>query len=147
MIWILIIIVALVIETITMGLTTIWFALAALITLFASFIGGDIWLQVGVFITSSALMLIFVYPIAKEKLKVGHEKTNYESMIGKVGRVIEPIDNVNATGLVKVDGQVWSAKASINDKIKEGYLVVVKDVKGVKLIVEKVEKVEEGEEK
>jgi membrane protein implicated in regulation of membrane protease activity len=136
MIWIGVIILALIIETITMGLTTVWFAFAALITLIISLLGIDIWAQVGVFVTSSALMLIFLYPIAKENLKLGHEKTNYESIIGRQGKVIELIDNVNATGLVKVEGQIWSAKSITGTNIKEGSLILVKEVKGVKLIVE-----------
>lgn len=138
-IWLIIIIASLIVEAITMGLTSIWFAPAALITMLLSFTGVSIWIQVTVFIVLSSLMLIFLYPLAKKKLKIGHVKTNYEMVIGKEGVVVETIDNIQALGQVKVQGQIWTARSQDDTVIKKGTKITVREVKGVKLIVEKID--------
>ena len=137
-IWLIIIIAALIVEAITMGLTSIWFAPAALITMLLSFTGVSIWIQITVFIALSGFMLLFLYPLAKEKLKIGHVKTNYDTVNGKEGVVLETIDNLQAVGKVKVQGQIWTARSQDDAVIKKDNKVIVREVKGVKLIVEKI---------
>jgi len=137
-IWIVVIIICLIIEGITMGLTSIWFAAAAFITMLISLTGISLPAQIGIFIILSALMLIFLYPIIRDKVKKSNVKTNYESIIGKQGIVTKSIDNYQALGQVKVSGQIWTARSTNDEKIEEGSYVKVVDVKGVKLIVEKL---------
>lgn len=140
LIWIIVIIVAGIVEAASMNLISIWFIPSGFITMLLSFTGMPLWAQILIFILLSTLSLIFIYPWAKNKLKLGKTKTNYEAVIGKIGIVIMDIDNMKAVGQVKVDGQVWTARTAIDDVlIKEGEEVRVLEVKGVKLIVERIE--------
>ena len=64
-------------------------------------------------------------------------KTNVESMIGKQGIIISAVDNLQGIGQVNVEGQEWSARAADEkNTYPVGTVVVVKEVQGVKLIVE-----------
>lgn len=138
LIWLGVLIICIVLEAATLGLTTIWFAFGALASLLVSLFGGGIIAQILVFIIVSICLLYFTRPIALKVLKIGHAKTNYESIIGKVGIVIEDIDNLSAKGQVKVEGQIWSCRSLHGNSIEKDMKVKVMEVKGVKLIVEKV---------
>ena len=128
-------VICLIIEGITMGLTSIWFAAAAFLTMLISFTGVSLGVQIGLFIILSALMLLFLYPLIRDKFKIGNVKTNYESVIGKKGIVTERIDNIQTLGQVKVDGQIWTARSIEDQPIEKGKYVIVHEVRGVKLIV------------
>ena len=67
------------------------------------------------------------------------EKTNVESMAGKQGIVIAEIDNINAKGMIKVDGMEWTARSVDGDIIPKDSLVTVVSVEGVKAMVRKAE--------
>lgn len=128
-------VVFLIIEAITMGLTTIWFAAGAFIAMLLSLLGLPLWSQITAFLIIAILCLIFLYPFFKNKFHVGTEKTNFETVIGKNGIVIEAIDNMKSSGQVKVDGQIWSARSNAEEIIEVGKKVLIEEVKGVKLIV------------
>jgi membrane protein implicated in regulation of membrane protease activity len=136
-IWLVVLIICLVIEAATLGLTSIWFAFGALVSLLFSLSGVSIFVQVLIFLIVSVCLLYFTRPIAVKVLKIGHVKTNYESIIGKKGIVTEDIDNLASRGQVKVEGQVWSCRTLSGEHITKGQKVIVNEVKGVKLIVEK----------
>ena len=131
-IWLVILAVLVVIEIITLGLTTIWFAGGALVALVVSLLGGPVWLQIGV----SVVLLILTRPLAVRYMNKNQQKTNVDSIPGKTGVVTEAIDNLKAEGQVMVDGTVWSARSQNGDTIEEGKVVKVLAVEGVKLIVE-----------
>jgi len=61
-------------------------------------------------------------------------KTNIDAIIGREGIVLKSIAR-NVNGLVKVGNEQWRARAE--EDIKEGEEIVVKEVSGVTLIVEK----------
>ena len=63
-IWLVILAVLVVIEIITLGLTTIWFAGGALAALVVSLLGGPVWLQILLFLGVSVVLLIFTRPLA-----------------------------------------------------------------------------------
>lgn len=135
--WLLIITVCIIIEALTMGLTTTWFAIGALIALFANFIGLSLHTQIVIFLLVSIICLIFTRPIAVKKLKVGRTKTNIDSLIGQCVKVKTTINNINNEGTVVINGVEWTAR-SFNDEIMEkDEIVCIVEVKGVKLIVER----------
>ena len=84
MVWLAVMIVLIVIEIITVGLTTIWFAGGALVAMFVSALGGGMMLQIIVFLIVSFALLIFTRPFAIKYIKKNRVKTNYEGIIGKV---------------------------------------------------------------
>lgn len=142
--WLIVIIACIVIEILTLGLTTIWFAGGALIAFIAALLSAPLWLQIVLFVIVSALMLLFTRPFAVKFINKGAVKTNYESMTGRVGEVVEQIDNLKATGCVRVGGQDWTARSDVQEEIiPVDTKVVVKRIEGVKLIVTPVKKEDE----
>lgn len=132
------------IELITLGLATIWFAIGALFAwIFASF-NAPLIVQVLVFLISSGVLLYYTRPIAQKVLKVGHTKTNVETLKGKTAVVIKEINNLQGEGQVKVSGQIWSAKSFNDEKIPEDSIVEILDIQGVKLVVRQKNKGEES---
>lgn len=134
--WIILLVVLLVVEIITLGLTTIWFAGGALIAFIAANLGAPIWLQIVLFLATSVALLLLTRPIAVKYLNQKRVKTNYEGIIGKVVKVTERVDNFNATGTAICNGQEWTARTEQDGVVFEpGTLVKVVNVSGVKLIV------------
>ena len=64
-IWIGLFILFLIIEGLTMELVTIWFALGALVAYVFSLAGAPFWLQLTVFVLSTVLMLILIFPFVR----------------------------------------------------------------------------------
>lgn len=140
LIWLGLFILLLVIEIITVGLTTIWFAAGAPAALAANVLGADLIIQIIIFLAVSVVLLIFTRPWAEKHLNRKRVRTNYEREIGKVIRITEKVDNLNQTGKSVVDGQEWTVRSKNDSEIFEaGALARVAAVSGVKLIVEKCE--------
>lgn len=137
-IWLVIAALCAIIEAITMGLTTIWFAGGAVISAIAAMIGLSVPVQVGLCLVVSILLIYFTRPIAVKKLKVGKEKTNVDALAGREALVTETIQPFS-TGQAKVDGLVWSAVAEDeHSTIESGSVVKIEKVEGVKLIVSSI---------
>lgn len=141
--WTILAIVFAVLEGVTLGLTTIWFAVGALAGMIAAMLGFGLQVQLVVFIISALLTFVFIRPLAKDVLKVGDTKTNVDSLIGKKGIVHVAIAPYKV-GQVKVNGQIWTAATEIDEMdVAVGVEIQVLRVDGVKLIVKPVETKEE----
>lgn len=81
--WLVLLIVCIVIELPTMGLTTIWFAGGALVAILAALLHVPVFLQVILFLLVSLLLLFFTRPIAVKYFNKDRVKTNVESMVGR----------------------------------------------------------------
>lgn len=136
-IWLCIIIVAIIVEAITMGLTTIWFAIGGIVAMLLGYMNASIPVQILAFIVISIVLLIYTRPIAVRWLKIGKERTNVDSLIGKTGIVTVAIEDLDAKGQVKVAGQIWSAKTINGESIDKDTVIKVIGIKGVKLIVQR----------
>ncbi|MDO4339196.1 MAG: NfeD family protein [Eubacteriales bacterium] len=137
MIWLALLAVLLIIEAITAGLTTIWFAGGALVAAVASFAGAGLAVQLVLFLTVSLVLLIFTRPLAVKFMNKGVEKTNVNSLIGARAIVIQEINNLEQTGQVRINDIEWMARTALDGQtIPEKTIVTIKEVQGVKLIVE-----------
>ena len=137
LIWLGILALLLVVEAITAGLTTIWFAGGALAAAIASGIGVGIVPQLLLFFGVSLVLLIFTRPVAMKLMNKNTEKTNVDSLLGKTAVVIQKIDNLAQTGQVRINDIEWMARTSDDTKtIPVDTVVIIKAVHGVKLIVE-----------
>jgi membrane protein implicated in regulation of membrane protease activity len=140
--WLIALAIFLIIEIITLGLTTIWFAGGALVSFIVSLFVDNFILELVICLAVSFILLYFTRPIASRFFNRQRVKTNYESLIGKEAKVTERVDNFNNSGQVTIGGQEWTARA-LNDRsiIEPGKRVVVRAVSGVKVIVEVEEEV------
>ncbi len=135
--WIAAMVILLIVEIATLGLTTIWFAGGALIAAIASALGAPLWLSILLFVLVSAVLLFFTRPIVKKHFNGKLVKTNVESIVGAHAVVTEEIDNIKGLGQVKVDGKEWTARSEDESRIiPKDTVVTVKEVSGVKLLVE-----------
>ena len=136
-IWLIIFVACIVVEIITMGLTTIWFAGGSLVASVAAAIGAPLWLQIVLFVAVSLLLLYFTRPIAVKYFNKDRVKTNAESLVGKQAIVISEIDNLQGIGQVTVGGQEWSARTTEEGiTLPVGSVVIIRAISGVKLMVE-----------
>lgn len=127
----------LVIEIYTVGFFVFWFGIGAIITLIVSLFTENLLIQSLVFLLSSSILLILTKPLVKKFIKTPDLKpTNVYGIIGKEGIVLEDIDNINSTGKIKVNGELWSATSDIN--IEKNSKIKVISVNGVKAKVEKI---------
>lgn len=134
--WFILFLVALVVEFLTAGLVSIWFAIGALCTMFVATLTENMIIQVASFIAISILTLILTKPLMKKFKAFDIQPTNSDRVIGKIADVTKDI-TPNNFGEVKIFGNYWTAIS--DEKIKAGAKVRVKSIEGVKLIVEKEE--------
>ena len=95
-------------------------------------------IQAFVFIIVTVVVLVFLRPIAIKHINGKAEKTNVDSIIGRKAKVIADIDNINATGMVVIDGMEWTARSVDGSIITKDTLVEVVSVEGVKAIVKEI---------
>ena len=139
-VWLAVAIVLLVVEIITLGLTTIWFAGGALVACVAAALQADFLVQMILFLVVSVVMLFFTRPVAMRYMNKNRTKTNSESLVGKEAVVLQEINNLKAAGQVQVNGIEWTARADdMEDVIEKGAIVCIKKIEGVKLIVTRKE--------
>ena len=82
------------------------------------------------------LLLVLTRPIAVKYFNQNRQKTNVESLIGQQALVLEDVDTLHASGQVKVNGQIWSAKTEeMSGFIAKDTVVMIQGIQGVKLIV------------
>lgn len=136
-IWLIVFVACIVIEIITMGLTTIWFAGGALVAAVGAALNAPLWLQIVLFVAVSLVLLYFTRPVAVKYFNKDRVRTNAESLVGKQAIVISEIDNLQGIGQVTVGRQEWSARTAIEGiTLPVGSVVIVRAISGVKLVVE-----------
>lgn len=90
-----------------------------------------------VFVFISLATLALVRPLVRTRLlSAPPTRTGAAALIGKKAMVLEQIDNHHGVGCVKIDGEVWSARAFDDEhQIPAGTRVEVVDIKGATALV------------
>ena len=138
-VWFAVAVICTIIEAATFALTTVWFAAGALVMALLSFFPIPFVWQLLIFLVISGALLAFTRPVAVKKLKVGHARTNAESLIGGKGLVVKDITEFES-GEVKVSGAIWNARASGGEAILAGAECTVEKIEGATLYVSAREK-------
>ena len=136
--WLIIAVILGIIEAMTVDLVAIWFAAGAFITILPASFGAPFAAQLLFFLGISLIALVFTRPVAKKLLKVKKTSTNADRIIGMVGIVTQPIENISGAGRVLVNGLEWAARSDDGAPISEKENVLIKSIEGVKVIVEKI---------
>ena len=141
--WLVAFVILIGIEAATMALTTIWFAGGAVFAFFAAVLELSVQSQLVVFLIVSFVLLLFTRPLAIRFVNRETVKTNVDGLIGRKAKVIKKIDNNEPSGAAVIDGQEWTARSADEAvTIPVGTHVVIKEVRGVKLIVEMIPETE-----
>ena len=138
--WVVLMVVFLVVEAACpIHLVSIWFAVGSLVAAIVAALGGQLWLQVLLFLVVSVILLIALRPLTRKFFTPRLTATNVDSVIGSTGLVTASVDNVTAVGQVKLGAMVWTARSTSGAPIPEGTLVKVDRIEGVKVFVSPVE--------
>ena len=135
LIWLGLTVAFLVAEAATVTVVALWFAAGALAAMAAALLDGGIFLQTGVFLAVSAVALTALRPLVRKYLTPKLTATNIDSVIGSIGIVTADIDNIVASGKVKLNGMEWSARSSSGEPICQGTRIRVDRIEGVKVFV------------
>ena len=138
-VWLVLLIVFLITEAATVVMVSLWFAGGALTALAANLLGAPLWLQIALFFLVSAVLLACLRPMARKHFTPKLARTNVDAVIGSRGYVTADIDNVSATGSVRLGAMEWTARSASGHPIAKGTLVQVARIEGVKVFVSPAE--------
>ena len=134
-VWLGLVILFLIAEGATVSLVSLRFAAGAVVAMFAALLGAGAWLQTGLFLVVSGALLLMLRPIVRRYLVPKITPTNVDSLVGSTGLVTEAIDNVTASGQVKLGAMEWTARSTTGENIPQGTLIRVDRIEGVKVYV------------
>ena len=94
--------------------------------------------QIIVFAAATLLSIFFLRPMALRWFHKGedHRVSNAEALIGRIGRVTEPIE-ANGFGRVQIDGDSWKARTTDGQPLPVGMKARVLSLDSIIINVEK----------
>ena len=112
------------------------FALGAAVAAVADAIAGGA-ASIVVFVVASLLTLLLVRPIVRSHMRMPPPlRTGARALIGRQAIVLERIVNSEGVGIIKIDGEVWTARSLYDDQeIEPGARVEIVDIKGATALV------------
>lgn len=137
-IWLILMVAFLLTEAATVAMVSLWFAAGSLAAMVASLLGAPIWLQVALFLAVAAVLLASLRPLVRKHFTPRLSRTNVDAVVDSQGYVTSDIDNVAATGTVKLGAMEWTARSADGSPIPRGTLVKVEKIEGVKAFVSPV---------
>lgn len=136
--WIVVAVFFFVAEIFTAGFVLLCFGIGALAAALVAFLGlGMEWQLVG-FIVVSAISVVLARPFADRISQSGVQQIAGDRMIGKRAVVLQTIDPIANTGMVRVETEEWRAESADGELLAPGALVEVLGVDGVRLQVRAV---------
>lgn len=133
--WLIAMVVFLFAEASTVMVVSIWFAAGSLVAIAVALLGGSVAWQVVAFLVTSIALLIGMRDLVRKHFNPRLVKTNVDSVVGTVGIVTTPVNNVAAMGRVTIAGMEWSARSTTGSPLPEGAQVRVDRIEGVKVFV------------
>jgi membrane protein implicated in regulation of membrane protease activity len=135
--WVAITIICVVIESLTLALTTIWFGISAFVMVFLAFTPLPFPAQLFIFVALAMVLLIFTRPVVKQKINQKKIATNYERIIGQIAVVTKKITALEK-GSVKINGMEWTAAVKEDVVLEEGSKCTVEEIAGVTAYVKAI---------
>lgn len=133
--WLVILVIMVIVEIATMGLTTIWFAGGAIVAFLLALFNVPFKVQLVVFLAVSFVLLFATRPIAMKHLNLKRTKTNIDDLAGKQAVVLTEINNSREQGQILLKGIEWTARSMDNEIIPVDTEVEIVEIKGVKAFV------------
>ncbi len=137
--WVLWVIAAVVLAVGEMLTVSLWigpFSVGALAAAVAAAVGAGSLLPWILFILVSAVVLGVVRPIARAHLRTPPRlRTGAAALVGRPALVVEAIGGPEGLGSVKIDGEVWTAKAYEGEEFAQGAQVQVVEIQGAMALV------------
>lgn len=124
-------------EAATLGFYLAPFAFGAVLAAGAAAAGAASAVQGSVFVVVAGLSFLLVRPIARShRDQPGSLRTGAGALIGRRVLVVERIANDEGLGCVRIDGEVWTARAcDQHAEFRAGSKVSVKEIRGATAMV------------
>ena len=136
-VWVAVTIICVVIESLTLALTTIWFGISAFVMVFLAFTPLPFVAQLFIFVVIAMLLLIFTRPFVKKKLSQKQIATNYERIIGQIALVTKKITALDK-GAIKINGMEWTAAVKEDIVLEKGSKCIIEEIAGVTAYVKAI---------
>ena len=113
------------------------FAGGAAVAAALSAFGAGAVIEWAAFLVVSVVLLAALRPIAREHQRGrGKVKMGTAALVGQTAMVVERIANAEGVGCVKLDGEIWTARAYDDDHVIEpGTKVQVLEIRGATALV------------
>ena len=125
------------VEAATVNMVSVWFVGGSLVALITQLLGGSVRLQIILFLAVSVVLLACLRPFVRKFVAPRQTPTNADMVLGREAYLTETVDNLRATGALKLDGKVWTVRSADESVLEAGTLVRVVKLEGVKLLVER----------
>ena len=124
-------------EMLTLGFFLAPFSIGAGAAMLAALAGGGGAVQLIVFLAVSGATFSLVRPVARRHRNTPPQiRTGTAALVGRPALVLERIANHEGVGCVKIDGEVWTARAFVDDEVIEaGARVQVMQIRGATALV------------
>ena len=136
-VWVAVTIICVVIESLTLALTTIWFGISAFVMVFLAFTPLPFVAQLFIFVALAMALLIFTRPVVKKKLSQKQIATNYERIIGQIAVVTKKITALDK-GSIKINGMEWTAAVKEDIVLEKGSKCIIEEIAGVTAYVKQI---------
>lgn len=122
-------------EIATLGFFLGPFAIGAVVAAVVSALGAGFVVSGLVFLAASGVVFASLRPVVRRHLRTpAHLRTNTAALVGRSAVVVDPVSR--DAGSVKIDGEVWSARAyDDDDSIDVGARVQVMEIRGATALV------------
>ena len=136
-VWVAVTIICIVIESLTLSLTTIWFGISSFVLVFLAFTPIPFGAQLFIFVAMSLVLLIFTRPVVKKKINQKQIATNYERIIGQIAIVTKKITALDK-GSVKINCMEWTAAVKEDITLEKGSKCIIEEIAGVTAYVKQI---------
>ena len=133
--WLGMLIVSCIIEAFTMGLTTIWSAIASIPLIFIARTSLSFKWQILIFVVLTVILVVFTRPFAVKKLKIGRSRTNVDSIVGEEVLIVKVIEKFQKGEAKANNGVIWIAKSVDGVQIPKDSVCEIVSVEGNTLCV------------
>lgn len=140
LIWLIAAVVLMVAELFSLEFVLIMFSIGAFAAAGSAALGASLLVQSVVFAVVSVLALVGIRPAARRALQKHADKsaTGIDALAGRIAVVTKRVDEFS--GLVKLSGEDWSARAADAESVfQPGEKVVVVEIKGATALVRRQE--------
>lgn len=138
--WLALLVMCLIIEGITMSLTTIWAAIAAVPFIFIAKTPLPFQWQLLLFVIITVILIVFTRPFAVKKLNIGKSNnTNVNALEGQEVLVVHKITPFEKGTAKAKNGVEWTAVSDGSTEIDEGAVCIVLKIEGNTLVLKEKE--------
>lgn len=132
-------------EIFTPGFFLLWFGIGAIVASILAVLGLGMGWQWGAFLIIASVLFVISRRFAERFTKKQPSGIGADRFVGEKGMVLEEIDNIKNTGLVRIRNEDWRADSEREEIISKGKIVEVVKVVGTHLVVKVVREGDEND--